>query len=295
MLAITGMPSSEMRCSKTSRRRASLRPREPLRSADSAAPKSTVTPSGRSGTPMWPTRDPGAMPVTSATARSCAGEPYRRAPDGPTHTAIGIGASATRSSSASISSRPTMAPRVLTCRMSACAPCSSERVIASSMASMMIGSNSPLTCSTSTGPGAGSVLCAAAGAPNVADANDTPAAVASRPIASLRTGASGVRRSSAAAVRLPGDDRGGQGRGGEDHGNGSSGPRRRGRRPSCAGRRARRQAGPRGARRRVVVRADLGVGGARRVPPRPRLRPGGQAPVDVGGHRCGGHRGARDR
>ena len=35
MLAIVGMPSSEMRCSKTSRRRASLRPSEPLRSADS--------------------------------------------------------------------------------------------------------------------------------------------------------------------------------------------------------------------------------------------------------------------
>ena len=36
-----------------------------------------------------PTRDPGAMPVTSATARICAGVPYRRAPLGPTQTPIG--------------------------------------------------------------------------------------------------------------------------------------------------------------------------------------------------------------
>ena len=39
------------------------------------SPKSTATPFGRSGTPMWPTRDPGAMPVTSATASSWAGVP----------------------------------------------------------------------------------------------------------------------------------------------------------------------------------------------------------------------------
>ena len=75
MLTIVGMPSSEMRCSNTPRRRASLSPSEPSRSSSAASPKSTGSPSGRSGTPVWPTRAPGAMPVTSATASSWAGVP----------------------------------------------------------------------------------------------------------------------------------------------------------------------------------------------------------------------------
>ena len=62
MLTIVGMPSSEMRWRNTSSRRASVSPSEPLRSAGSAAPKSTVTPFGLSGTPVYPTREPGAMP-----------------------------------------------------------------------------------------------------------------------------------------------------------------------------------------------------------------------------------------
>ena len=37
--------------------------------------------------------------------------------------------------------------------------------MASSMASTTIGSNSPLTCSTSTGPGSSAVVLRAAGAP----------------------------------------------------------------------------------------------------------------------------------
>ena len=113
--------------------------------------------------PVWPTRDPGAMPVTSATASSWAGVPYRRAPDGPTHTAIGSGAAAMRSSSDSISSRPTTAPRVFTCSTRAWAPSSTDRAMASSMAPITIGSNSPLTWSTSTGPDAGVRLVLGAG------------------------------------------------------------------------------------------------------------------------------------
>ena len=105
---------------------------------------------------MWPTRDPGAMPVTSATASSWAGVPYRRAPDGPTQTAIGSGAAAMRSSSASISSRPTTAPRGVHLQHQGLGAVRRRtRSMASSMASTTIGSNSPLTWSTSTGPDAG--------------------------------------------------------------------------------------------------------------------------------------------
>ena len=62
---------------------------------------------------------PGAMPVTSATARIWAGAPYRRAPVGPTHTPIGTGDSAIRSISAAISASLTTAPRESTWRTSA--------------------------------------------------------------------------------------------------------------------------------------------------------------------------------
>ena len=41
----------------------------------SPSPKSTCSPFGRSGAPVWPTRAPGAMPETSATASSWAGVP----------------------------------------------------------------------------------------------------------------------------------------------------------------------------------------------------------------------------
>ena len=75
MLTMVGMPSSGVRWSNTFRRRASVRPSEPVRSWEEASPKSTATPFGLSGMPAWPTRDPGAMPVTSATASSWAGVP----------------------------------------------------------------------------------------------------------------------------------------------------------------------------------------------------------------------------
>ena len=52
MLRIVGMPSSETRCLNTPSSRASVSPTEPLRSAVSAAPKSTLTPLGLSGTPV---------------------------------------------------------------------------------------------------------------------------------------------------------------------------------------------------------------------------------------------------
>ena len=75
MLTIVGTPSSDTRWSNTPRLRASDNPSEPLRRASSAAPKSTVWPFGRSGMPLWPTRAPGAIPDTSATASSWAGVP----------------------------------------------------------------------------------------------------------------------------------------------------------------------------------------------------------------------------
>ena len=67
-------------------------------------------------------------------------------------------------------SRPTTAPRVLTWRMRAWAPSAALRSMACSMASTTIGSNRPLTCRTSTGPGAGSVAGAGAAVDRLAPA-----------------------------------------------------------------------------------------------------------------------------
>ena len=107
-----------------------------------------------------------------------------------------------RSSSASISSRPTTAPRELTCSTRAWAPSVVGRGRwRRRWRRSTIGSNRPLTCSTSTGargcrsPLVSPSACAPA-PPRRQQAR--PAAALSRPIASLRKGASGVRRSCAA-------------------------------------------------------------------------------------------------
>ena len=190
--------------------------------------------------------------------------PYRRAPDGPTHTAIGIGrvgdALEQRLHLVAADDRP------------AGVDLEHERLgavgrrrasMASSIASTTIGSNSPLTWSTSTGPGAAAGP-RRPGRDRGRRAQQRRAAAPSRPISSLRKGASGERRSSAGADRLTGDDRGGQRGCRQDHGNGGSRPCGSRRRPPGARRRARRQAGARRARRRPRR--------ARRSSPRPRSR-----------------------
>ena len=60
--------------------------------------------------PVRPTRAPGAMAVTSATASICAGSPYAREPLGPTQIATGTFDAAMDSKSSAIRSRPITAP-----------------------------------------------------------------------------------------------------------------------------------------------------------------------------------------
>ena len=208
------------------------------------------SPSGRSGTPVWPTRAPGAMPVTSATAEELGGRAVqagagRPDPDGDRERRrLRRAPAAPRSRR-----RSTTAPREFTCRTRACgavaassgrSPCRWRR--------RRSGRSSPLTCSTSTGPGSAHRRPGRADGAAAGGEDEAQPAAPSRAIASLRKGASGARRSCAAADRRPRDDRGGQGGRRQDHGNGSAGPSGCRRRAARARRRARRQAGAGGAR-----------------------------------------------
>ena len=152
MLTIVGMPSSEMRWLNTSSRRASVSPSEPLRSASSR--RAEVD-----GDAVRAERDSG---VADARARrhaadvgdgqqlgrraveACAGWPD---PDGDRHRRVGDALEQRLDLVA-----PDDRTAAVDLQDECLCPVASERLIASSIASITIGSNRPLTCSTSTVP-----------------------------------------------------------------------------------------------------------------------------------------------
>ena len=193
MLAIVAIPSSGTRWRKMSRSRAADNPKDWSRRMAVASPKSIISPLTSSGRSIWPTRAPGAIPETSATASICAGTPISCAVDGPTQTATVIGAVSIASSTSMRRSCETTEPLESTCRISASESSATARSIAPRISVAMISSIRPLTCKTSTTPVVVSVALSLDGPSSSPTAAAEPhtisaVAVAMNMVASLRTG-----------------------------------------------------------------------------------------------------------
>ena len=274
------MPSSEHALVEARRgRAASVRPSEPVRRAVGGlaeVDRSLRVGRGRSG--IADVADPGARrhagdvgdgeQLGRSAVETGAGRPD---PDGDRQRGVGDALRAAAPSSSS----PTTAPRVLTCRISACDP------LSAALRRWRPRWRRRRSCRTARSPGArrpgprrrpaaddgvtapGGVVAPAPAPPTSASSARPPTAV-SRPIASLRTDGSeswwaarwwrsGRERSAVrtdplavlSAARVT--DRGGQGRRRQDHGNGGARPCGGRGRSAGAGRRARRQAGARRA------------------------------------------------
>ena len=176
--------------------------------------------------------------------------------------------------------------------------------MASPISSTMMSSNSPLTCSTSTGPT--SVVVLRRGSTGRPTTPTTPRPGPSRRedrsvVCAKVPPESGSRREPSGGRSVADADRrqrrGGGWQGGcrQDHGNGCDRARRSGLGLARPRRRARRQAGARHARAGNRGPLDLGQRRARRVPPRARIHAGRQAAGVERGDRRHQHRRARHR
>ena len=101
-------------------------------------------------------RAPGAMPMSWATAASCATRPMAREPDGPTQNDTGTGEAWIRSANSTIRSSVTTAPALSTWKTTASVSVGSTLRRVSAISRTTISSRRPLISTTSTPGPAGS-------------------------------------------------------------------------------------------------------------------------------------------